>query len=399
MDTKPAASAVNRLRRNDLVVQNILTRLSPSDIVSSRCMSAKFNRYGRLEIPRIVDSCEWQARLQERLGPSAIPESANQYYDASRSSTVRDENVFAMTMSPGIGPYTLDQTLLVYPNMETFYTDGAIIDRISDRLWIIRSDLRESATRTALIRSLNSGFFNDEALSHCPLVAHGSKLSLRNTHRLNRLKKTSDMKGSRYYRFTTVSPAHGPRYLLGEDSASVYNIAAFTRLIDAHASNAWGPAHSIETIEYAPRTDYRLSAYRRLALQQFPVSCHGNTTVVISSPSRAPGYFDLMSNGGFPGNLRSMKHLVIDASIGTAPRSVPNVAEAYSSPHLESVMFRLQGMPEDEAAMTSGSYQATVTPGIGTDETRLARPEDLARPLVGSAAKVTFVSAEGRTTL
>ena len=274
---------------------------------------------------------------------------------------------------------------MVYPNAETFYADGATVDRITDRLWIIRSGLRDSAARTALIDKLTSGFFSDHALSHCPKVEPGSTLALRNSHRLERLKKKDDMTESRYYRCSIVEPVYGPRNLLGEDSASVYCIGAFGRLIDAHASHAWEPAHSIETIEYAPGTQNRLSLYRRLALPQLPVSCHGNTTVVLSS-----NYFDLISNPTFPGDLRNMKHIVIDASLGSTPQLVPNISQAYSSPHIESVTFRLQDPRMDEAAsdMAAGTVEGASSEETG--EGHLPGPLDLARPLFGSTARVVY---------
>lgn len=340
-------------------------------------------------IPRRADQAECQSRLRERLGPSADPESVNRYFDKSRRPTIYDRSVLAITVPPEQSRYTLPQILMVFPNIESFYSEGATIDRISDRLWIMHSDMSDSPARTALVEDLTTGFFNDEALSHCPEVPPGSPLSLRNTHRLERLKKKDDMKGSRYYRFTTVEPAHGPRNLLGEDSASAYNIAAFGRLIDAHASHSWGPAHSIETIEYAPRTHDRLKLYRRLALRQFPTICHGNTTVILSSPSHAPDYFDIVSNDMFPGELAKMKRLVIDASIGSTPQSAPNISQEYSSPHLQSVTFRLQDRLRDNA-VTGRAEGVTAVPDEDVEGEHVPESKDLVAPLYGSAARVIF---------
>jgi hypothetical protein len=394
MNSNTDESAKDRLRHNDIIVERTLSNGPPSTIKPSRYMSVEFNQQARQLIPRCIDQDECQSRLQERLGPSEDSDAVMKYYDTSRPPTVRDLNVFAITIDPEQQSYTLPQTLMVYPNAETFYADGATVDRITGRLWIIRSDMPESAARIALIDKLTTGFFSDHALSHCPEVQSGSKLALRNTHRLERLKKKDDMKGSRYYRCTIVEPVHAPRNTLGEDTASVYCIGAFGRLMDAHASHSWGSAHPIETIEYAPRTDNRLSLYRRLALSQLSVSCHGNTTVIISSPDHAPNYFDLISDPTFPGDLRNMKHLMIDASLGPTPQLVPNISQAYSSPHLEDVTFRLQ----DRLIADSVSARAAGGTAGSDEETEVGHqpgPEDLARPLHGSTAWVIYTPGPG----
>ena len=384
MNSNTDEPAVDRLRHNAIIVERTLSNRSPATIIPSRIVSKQFNEEARQLIPRRIDQDECQSRLRERLGPSADTDAVVRYYDTSRPPTIRDLNVFAISIDPEQQSYTLPQTLMVYPNAETFYADGATVDRITDRLWIIRSDMPESAARTALVDKLTTGFFSDNALSHCPEVEPGSKLALRNTHRLERLKKKDDMKESRYYRCTIVEPVHGPHSSLGANAPSVYTIPAFGRLIDAHASHSWGPAHSIETIEYAPRTGDRLNLYRRLARPQLPVSCHGNTTVIISSPDHAPNYFDLISNPTFPGDLRDVKHLIIDASLGSTPRPLPNNSQAYSSPHLQSVTFRLQDSAMDKTV--SGR-----APGAESGEGHLPGPEALARPLYGSTARVIYV--------
>ena len=217
MNSNTGESAADCLCRNAIIVVKTLWNLSYSDIERSRYMSAKFNHEARGLMPRCIDQDEWQSRLGERLCPSADPASVRRYYDTWRPPSFRDLNVFAISIDPEQQqPYTLPQTLKVYPNVETFYANGATVDRITDRLWIIRSDMPESADRTALIAKLTTGFFSDHALSHCPEVQPGSKLSLRNTHRLERLKKNKDkMKGPRYYRCTIVEPVNGPHSSLG----------------------------------------------------------------------------------------------------------------------------------------------------------------------------------------
>jgi hypothetical protein len=391
MNSNTDEPAVDRLRHNAIIVERTLSNRSPATIIPSRIVSKQFNEEARQLIPRHIGQDECQSRLRERLGPSADPDAVVRYYDTSRPPTIRDLNVFAISINPEQQSYTLPQTLMVYPNAETFYTDGANVDRITDRLWIIRSDMPESAARTALVDKLTAGFFSDHALSHCPEVQAGSKLALRNTHRLERLKKKDDMKESRYYRCTIVEPVHGTGSLFGDNTAGVYTTAVFGRLIDAHASHSWGPAHSIETIEYAPRTHNRLSLYRRLALQQLPVSCHGKTTVILSSPDHAPSYFDLISDPTSPGDLRNMKHLVIDASLGPTPQIVPNISQAYSSPHLQSVTFRLQDSPMDNttSGIVSGTMEGASDKEAG--EGHLPGPQDLARPLFGSTARIIYI--------
>lgn len=348
----------------------------------------------------MISQAEHQSRLSERRPcPTADSESIERYYHRNRPPTFEDQNVLAISFDPDLSGYTLPQTLIIYPNVETFHVDGATVDRISDRMWIIQSDLRDSAIRTALIEKLTTGFFSDEALSRCPEVVQGSPLSLRNTHRLERLKKKADMKDSRHYRLTTLSPVHGPHELLGENSPSTYNIAAFARLINAHASHSWGPARSIKTVEYAPRTTDRLNSYRSFSRQSFPASCHGNTTVILSSLDRAPDYFDLVSNETFPGALKDMRHLVVDsaigaAAIGAAARSITNVSQGYSSPHLESVIFRLQDSRLDYTASDLISdVPMTSTTVEEADEGRLPGPIDLAEPLFGSVARVVFAAS------
>jgi hypothetical protein len=390
MNSNTDGPAVDRLRYNHIVVQRTLSNLSPSDIRRSRYLSGKFNQEARQMIPRCIDQIECQSRLRERLGPSADPDAVTRYYETSRPPTHRDLNVFAISIDPEQESQTLPQTLMVYPNAETFYVDDATVDRITDRLWIIRSDMPESAARTALIDKLTNGFFSDHALSHCPEVEPGSKLALRNTHRLERLKKKDDMKGSRYYRCTIVEPVNGPHSSLGANAPSVYTIPAFGRLIDAHTSHSWGPAHSIETIEYAPRSGDQLSLYRRHARPQLPASCHGDTTVILSSPDHAPNYFDLIANPTFPGDLRNMKHLIIDASIGSTPQLVPNISQAYSSPHLESVTFRLGDPTVDDAASDIAAGTMEGASSEETGEGHLPGPQDLARPLFGSSARVIY---------
>jgi len=394
MNPNTDESAVGRLRRNDIVIEKILSNLSPSDAKRSRYLSLAFNQEVRGMMPRCIGQGECQYRLRERLGPHPDSELVGRYYDAFDPPTNCDRNVIAMSIDPEQHSYTLPQTLKVYPNVETFYANGATVDRITDRLWIIRSDMGESAARTALIDKLTTGFFSDHALSHCPEVQLGSKLALRNTHRLKRLMNKDKMKGSRYYRCTLVEPVHGPRYLLGEDTASVYSIGAFNRLMDAHASHSWGPAHSIETIEYAPRTLHRLSLYRRFARSQLHVFCHGNITVKISSPDHAPNYFDLISDPTFPGDLGNVKQLVVDASLGPAPRFLPNVSRAYSSPHLESVTFRLQDRPADDAR-TYSAVGVAAGSGEESEEELQPEPEDLARPLYGSTVGVIYTPGPG----
>jgi hypothetical protein len=388
MNSNTDESAADRLRRNAIVVKKILSNLSISDIRRSRYMSDEFNQEGREMIPRCIGQNECQARLRERLGPTADSDAVMTY---SRPPTLRDLNVFAISIDPEQQSYTLPQTLMVYPNVETFYADGATVDRITDQFWITRSNMPRSAARTALVDNLAAGFFSDHALSHCPEVQRGSNLSLRHTHRLDRLKKKDDMEGSRYYRCTTVAPIQGIRYLLAEDAASLYATGAFGCLIDAHASHPWGPAHSFDTIEYAPREEYRDSFYRRLSRRQLPMTCHGTTTVILSSPDHAPSYFDLISNPTFPGDLRDMKHLIIDASLGSTPRPLPNNSQAYSSPHLQSVTFRLQDPTMDEVAseIASGTVEGAFDEETGEGH-HLPGPQDLARPLYGSTARVVY---------
>lgn len=312
-----------------------------------------------------------------------------EYYDPSRSPTRGDLNVLAISVDPERPSHYLPSTLRVYPNLETFYANGATIDRITDRLWIVRSDMSEPGSRTSLIDKLTSGFLSDHALSHCPEIQPGSKLSHRNIPRLKRLIERDDMSGSRYYRCTIIEPVHGSPYHLGEDEAPTYSIDVFSRLMAALASQSSGPAHSIETIEYAPRTRDQLSVYRKLARKPLPQSCHDNTTVIISSPDHAPNYFDLISDPDFPGGLNNMKHLIIDASLGPAPRDVLNISQAYSSPHLESVTFRLQKPPFEDAAsdIAGGKLEGASGEEIGEIH-RLA--SDLARPFYGSTAGVIY---------
>jgi len=385
-------SAADRLRRNAIIVKETLSNLSSSDIKRSRYTSAKFNHEARRIIPRCIGQDEWQSRLGERTCPSADPALVRRYYDTWLPPSFRDLSVFAISIDPEQQqPYTLPQTLKVYPNVETFYANGATVDRITDRLWIIRSDMRESAARTALIDKLTTGFFGDHALSHCPAVQPRSKLALRNTQRLERLMKNKDkMKGPRYYRCTIVEPVNGPHSSLGPNDPTVYTVPAFGRLIDAHASHSVGPSHSIETIEYALRSGDRPSLYRSLARPQLPVSCHGSITVKISSPDHAPNYFDLISNPTFPGDLRNMKHLVIDVSLGPSPKIVPNISQAYSSLHLESVTFRLQDPLMNDSTSDIASCRVEGASSEETGEGHLPGPQNLARPLFGSTARVIY---------
>ena len=390
MNSNTDEPAVDRLRHNAIIVERTLSNRSPATIIPSRIVSKQFNEEARQLIPRHIGQDECQSRLRERLGPSADPDAVVRYYDTSRPPTIRDLNVFAISINPEQQSYTLPQTLMVYPNVETFYADGATVDRITDQFWITRSNMPRSAARTALVDNLAAGFFSDHALSHCPEVQRGSNLSLRHTHRLDRLKKKDDMEGSRYYRCTTVAPVQGIRYLLAEDAASLYATGAFGCLIDAHASHPWGPAHSFDTIEYAPRDEYRLSFYRCLSRRQLPMACHGTTTVILSSPDHAPSYFDLISSPTFPGDLRNMKHLIIDASLGSTPRLLPNNSQAYSSPHLESVTFRLQDSPMDDAASNVATATVEGATGEEAGQGHLPEPQDLARPLYGSTARIIY---------
>jgi len=389
MNSETDESAIGRLCRNTIVVENILSNLSRSDIVPSRKISHEFNRQGRRLIPRCIDQKEWEPRLQETLGSSAESDAVMQYHDPSRPPTRGDLNVLAISVDPGHPSHSLPWIMRVYPNLETFYADGATIERITDRLWIMHSNMREPGSRTSLIDKLTSGFLSDRALSHCPEIQPGSKLSHRNIPRLKRLMERDDMRGSLYYRCTIVEPVHGPPYHLGEDQAPTYSIGAFSRLMHAHASQSWGLGHSIETIEYAPHTRDRLSIYRKIARQQQPASCHGKTTVIISSPDHAPNYFDLISDAEFPGRLNNMKHLTIDASLGPAPRDVLNISQAYLSPHLESVTFRLQHPPFEDAASDIAWKELEGASGEAIGE-RHRLPNDLARPFYGSTARVIY---------
>jgi len=396
--------AAHRVLHNAVVRRSTLSKLSRPEIMLSRYLSPEFNADARRLIPRWITKVECDSRLAARApGPSADPDSMRRYYQNNRPPTIEDQNVFAISVNPEVLTYTLAQILKVYPNAETFYADGPIadgapvggatIDCISDRLWVIRSDMRDSAARTALIDRLTSGLFSDEALSHCPPIPRGSVLSLRNMHRMARLKKGTDMGDSRYYRFTTLSPVYGPRDPLGEDSASVFNISSFARLTQEHASRLQKPAHPIKTIEYAPRTDDRLTLYRRFAGQRFPTSCEGGTTVIISSPDGAPDFFDLIADDFFPGVLKDMKHIIVDAAIKSAPRDILNPSQDYSSPHLESVTFRLQQWP-DQTASDCVSDVTILTHAETLDE-HLVGPKHLAESLYGSTARVVFAALPG----
>jgi len=134
MSSETDESAIGRLCRNTIVVENILSNLSRPDIVQSRKISHEFNRQGRRLIPRCIDQEECESRLQERLGSSAEFDAVMQYYDPSRTPTRGDLNVLAISVDPEHPSHSLPWIMRVYPNLETFYADGATIGSIVDHV-------------------------------------------------------------------------------------------------------------------------------------------------------------------------------------------------------------------------------------------------------------------------
>jgi hypothetical protein len=384
MSSNTANPAVDEATRDYPTVQSVVSVLSQPKFKISRYLTKEFNEQAGKRIPRIAHSDEWLTRMRQRLGLDPDPEAISLYYNGLEKPSIYDLNVYAVEFSSDLSPYTLAQTLTVFPNAESFITAGAAIDLVSDRLVIIRSDMPESPARTALIDRLTRGSFSPEAMSSCPRVEQGSKLSERNLSRLARLKNT--MAGTRYLRFANPDPIHGPSRA---GTGIVYNLSEFSQLIHAQATVDAVP---VDTIEYSFLNDDRLECYQRISRRHLPDVCHGNTTVLVTSPEHAPDYFDLLADDTFPGQLKNMKHLRVDVSIGAVPDSVPNRAWTYWSPHLQSVTFRVHDRSTDYRGSKDGN-QIQAIRDEADDARSLPTPEDLAKPLYGLGTTITYIPA------
>jgi hypothetical protein len=213
---------------------------------------------------------------------------------------------------------------------------------------------------------------------------------------MERLRTT--LAQTRYLQFANPSPVNGPHALHDGDTGIVYNMWAFGRLIrERSSSNHSLPVIPIETIEFDLLNDDRLRTYQRIAKLTFPDSFRGVSSVIISSLENAPDLFDLLSDDVFPGQLTSMKNVTIDVSIRERVRAVPNVSSAYTSPHLQSITFRLHGLTTGDIA-NRGSLGDSAAPFTqeGEDGESDLGAKDLAEPFRGSSTRLTFIAAPGQ---
>jgi hypothetical protein len=91
--------------------------------------------------------------------------------------------------------------------------------------------------------------------------------------------------------------------------------------------------------------------------------------------------------------------LTVDVSIPERVRTIPKVSSAYTSPHLESVTFRLYGLTTGNAAAGSLGDSVAAFTQQGEDGASDLGAEDWARPFQGSTTRITFIAAPGHDEL
>lgn len=397
--SSPAADVALRI---EPIVLKVLRPLKGSNLMRSRYLTKVFDGYAGRMIPRCIGEDECRQRMTERLGVDTSSGTVDQPSGTLQGESEYDKTVYAVRASFDSFSHTLPQMMSVSPNLETFYAPGATVDIVSDRFVVMHSDMDASEARTAIIDKLTNGFFNPQALSGCPEVKQGSELSRRNVPRLQRLKRS--LAQTRYIQFTNPSPINGPHATHDGATGIVYNLSAFGRIIrDRTSADPSVPIIPIDTLEFNLLNDDRLRTYQRIANLPMPDSFQGVSSVLISSPEKAPDLFDLLSDDVFPGQLTNMKDLRIDVSMPRQGRQAPDTSWANQSTnfqHLQNITFRLYGQATDDVASEATSENPTAaTAEEGEDKATYPTADDLARPFQGSTTRIAFVPASAHDDL